>query len=462
MNSTEVLELVDDLIFAKTGKHLEHLQKDVLKGTIEGKAYPDIAKDSGFSESHVKNVGQELWNLLSLVLGEKVKKANFRAVFRKIKSQNFSSAIISGYCHINPTANNINIFSDRERSPTYLENFQESKNQPKLDLAEAPKIFNCYDRSSELTTLENWILKDSSRLITLLGISGIGKTTLTLQLIKQIKTNFNYIIYRSLRFSPTLDVTLAKLLKIFLQEADISQNIETQISQLLNYLNQYRCLIILDDLQMLFCSGKIASQYQTESENYQIFFQLIAEMNHQSCLILNSREKPIEITQLETKNNSVRSLILSNLGLAAKQILQNHKLSDEETWENLINIYQGNPRWIEFTATMIQEFFDSSVAKFLQWEKVILSESLVAELDKIFPRITQNEQTIIIQLAQENKPVTLHQIDKILELSTSDLLNSIQSLKRRLLLDIKQEDKTTYFSLNSVWKQYILWTEEGR
>ena len=151
----------------------------------------------------------------------------------------------------------------------------------------------------------------------------------------------------------------------------------------------------------------------------------------------------------------MRSLILSNLGLAAKQILQNQKLLDEEAWENLINIYQGNPRWIEFTGTMIQELFDNSVAKFLLWEKVIFSESLVAELDKNFQRITQNEKAIIIQLSQANKPVTLHQIDKNLELSTSDLLNAIQSLKRRLLLDIKQEYQTTYFSLNKVWKQYI-------
>ena len=91
----------------------------------------------------------------------------------------------------------------------------------------------------------------------------------------------------------------------------------------------------------------------------------------------------------------------------------------------------------------------------MQWEKVILSESLVVELDKNFQRITQNEKAIIIQLAQADKPVTLHQIDKMLELPTSDLLNAIQSLKRRLLLDIKQEDKTTYFSLNLVWKQYV-------
>ncbi|WP_293150797.1 hypothetical protein [Okeania sp. SIO2C9] len=142
MNSTEVLELVDDLIFAKTGKHLEDLQKDVLKGTIEGKTYSDIAEDSGFSESHVKNVGQELWNLLSLILGEKISKTNFKGICEKIKRQNFSSAIILGNCHTNLTANNISIFPDRERycsatltrTPTYLENSQEIKNQPQLDL----------------------------------------------------------------------------------------------------------------------------------------------------------------------------------------------------------------------------------------------------------------------------------------------------------------------------------------
>ncbi len=87
--------------------------------------------------------------------------------------------------------------------------------------------------------MENWILKDSSRLIALLGISGIGKTTLILELIKQIETNFNYIIYRSLRFSPTLDITLTNLLKNFPNQGDTYQNIKTQISQLLNCSTAY-------------------------------------------------------------------------------------------------------------------------------------------------------------------------------------------------------------------------------
>ncbi|NEO58140.1 MAG: hypothetical protein F6K54_36865 [Okeania sp. SIO3B5] len=100
------------------------------------------------TESHVKNIGQELWNLLSLILGKKVSKTNFKGICEKIKRQNFSSPIILGNCHTNPTANinNINIFPDRKRycsatltrSPTSVENSQESKNQPQLDLAEAP------------------------------------------------------------------------------------------------------------------------------------------------------------------------------------------------------------------------------------------------------------------------------------------------------------------------------------
>ena len=115
----------------------------------------------------------------------------------------------------------------------------------------------------------------------------------------------------------------------------------------------------------------------------------------------------------------------------------------------------GNPLWLEFTATMIQELFSGNVADFLQCETVILSESLVAELNQQFQRLTQQEQTVMIQLAKEDSPITLNQIDKIVQLSTADLLNAMQSLGRRLLLEMIDESKTTYFSLNPVWKQYI-------
>lgn len=85
MNIEEVLKQAEALVFAQTGRKLEHLQKTVLRGTIQGQTYMEIAEESGFSESHVKNVGHELWNILSSALGEKVTKSNFRAIFKLIK-----------------------------------------------------------------------------------------------------------------------------------------------------------------------------------------------------------------------------------------------------------------------------------------------------------------------------------------------------------------------------------------
>lgn len=298
-------------------------------------------------------------------------------------------------------------------------------------------------------------MQDSCRLIALLGISGIGKTTLSLQLIEQIKTHFDYIIYRSLRFSPTLNATLTNLLQIFPHEADIPQNIETQISQLLNYLRQYRCLIILDDVQMLFCSGQLAGQYKSGYEDYQLFFKLIAEVNHNSCLLIDSWEKPREVAKFEAHNNYVRTLVLGSLGLAAKEILKHRNLSDEESWETLINTYQGNPLWLELTASAIQDLFGGSVSEFLQCDAPILDESLQAQLDLRFQRLTQQEIAIIIQLAKESEPVTLPVISKIVELSTADLVNGMRSLGRRLLVEGKEESKTTFFSLNTVIKEYV-------
>ncbi|MDF0553970.1 AAA family ATPase [Kamptonema sp. UHCC 0994] len=452
MDIAAVLKLADELIFAKTGEHLDYLQKAILEGTFQGQTYLKIAEATHSSEGHLRDIGSELWKILSEGFGENITKRNFRAILEKAKFYtNFSSAI--GRDHV--TVNNVNICPKKTRAPSSPQNSQETPTQPHIDLGDAPEIFNFYDRTPQLTTLETWILQDRSRLIALLGISGIGKTTLALRLIEQIKTNFDYVIYRSLRFSPTLNTTLTNLLQIFSDKTDIPQNIETQISQLLDNLRKYRCLIILDDVQMLFSTGQLAGQYKTGYEDYQQFFKLIAEVCHHTCLILISWEKTREIAKLERVNNYVQSLVLGSLGTAAKEILKQQNLSDEDDWETLINTYQGNPLWLELTITIVQDLFGGSVSEFLQCDTAILSESLQAQLDQQFQRLTQSEMAIMMQLAEENEPVALPQIIKTVQLSTSDLLNAMQSLGMRLFLDAEEQGKTTFFSLNPVMKQYV-------
>ncbi len=349
MEITEVLNLADALMFMKTGKHLDHLQKAVLRGTFQGKTYQEIADETYQSEGHVRNTGSELWKLLSEELKQQINKSNFRSIIEKVEFKDFSADNVG---HV--TVNNLNFCTESKLTATGTHPSQKKPTEQHLNLSEAPEILSFYGRENELTTLHNWILEKHSRLIAILGMRGIGKTTLAIQLIEQIKPQFDYIIYRSLRFSPTPETTLTNLLQIF-SPAEIPNNIETQLSQLLDYLRKYRCFIILDDVQMLFTAAQPAGNYKTCLENYQRFFQLIADVSHNSCLLLISSEKPREITNFEKENKPCQALVLGSLGIASKEILKEQNLTDEESWESLIDMYQGNPLWLQQTGILIKE-----------------------------------------------------------------------------------------------------------
>jgi len=453
MELKEVLRFADEKVFAKTGKHLEDLQEAILKEVLQGRKYAaKVAQDRDCSEGYVRVAAAELWKVLSDVLDEEVSKGNVRSILERARIANVSPAIGRDHVTVN---NNVNICQEKARNPNPPPNPQQTPTQPHIDLGDAPEIFTFFDRTSELSTLENWIAQQRTRLIALLGISGIGKTTLSLGLINQIKTQFDYIIYRSLRFSPTLEATLTNLLQIFPQPTETPQNTDTKISQLLNHLRNYRCLIVLDDVQMLFCSGQPPGEYKSECEDYQLFFKLIAEVCHQSCLLLNSSEKPREFVRLEKAYHPVRSFELGSLGIAAKDILKSEKLSDEETWETLIDIYQGNPLWLELTATLIRELFGGRVAEFLQCEMPILDEGLQSQLSQQFQRLTQPELAVVTHFANLAEPVAVTYFFNKIPLSPSEIVNAVRSLRNRFLLDAVEEEKITLFSLNLVLRQYV-------
>jgi hypothetical protein len=90
MNLKEVLKLADEIVFTKTGQHLDDLQEAVLRGTLQGDKYKQIAKDFDYSESSVRNAGSELWRILSEELGEDVSKSNLRSAMERLQVSLFS------------------------------------------------------------------------------------------------------------------------------------------------------------------------------------------------------------------------------------------------------------------------------------------------------------------------------------------------------------------------------------
>lgn len=91
MEIKEVLRFADDLVLAKTGKHLDNLQQAVLLATWQGKRYSEIAKEYHCTERHVANVASKLWQLIKKKLGEKVSKTTLRSAMESYEISKVSN-----------------------------------------------------------------------------------------------------------------------------------------------------------------------------------------------------------------------------------------------------------------------------------------------------------------------------------------------------------------------------------
>ncbi|MCC3592502.1 NB-ARC domain-containing protein [Microcoleus sp. PH2017_28_MFU_U_A] len=460
MDIEEVLQIANHLTFTTTGQQLDSLQKAILRGAWDNQKYREIAQRNHRSEKYIKEVGFKLWKLLSVALEEDVTKLNFRSRWEKWIASNISN---SGNC-VQIGNGNVNVCGEtlqssevpQKQSPSY----NPENTEPIIcqDLGDAPEPNLFYNRTSELSTLENWILT-RTRLITIYGLSGIGKTALTLQLIPQIQHEFDRIIWRSLRNSPPLASLQTDLIQFCRGGAPVpapspEERATTGGLPLLEYLRSHRCLIILDDIQTIFSSGQLAGNYQPGYENYGTFFKQLAESSHNSCLILLSWEKPREIAALEGENRPCKSLQLKGLGPEAQEIFREKGLAEPEKWSELIDLYRGNPLWLNIIATLIQDLFGGSVSEFLSYDTLFLGD-LESLLEQQCDRLTEPEKQVISSLASEAAPVEISKISAHLELSPSALLQAVQSLGRRLLIEKVKQGQKTLFTLQPVLIEYL-------
>ncbi|MEO0986967.1 MAG: response regulator [Cyanobacteria bacterium J06639_14] len=77
------LKFAEDLIHEKTGNYLSDLQRALLFTALTGsrKTYDDIAEEYSYSSKYVKqHIAPKLWQLLSQLLGQKITKANAKAI----------------------------------------------------------------------------------------------------------------------------------------------------------------------------------------------------------------------------------------------------------------------------------------------------------------------------------------------------------------------------------------------
>jgi WD40 repeat protein len=327
--------------------------------------------------------------------------------------------------------------------------------QLRQDWGEAPEVSVFFGRTIELATLEQWLIYERCRLVAIvgmcgigktrlsvkLGMGGVGKTDLSLKLARGIQDKFEYVIWRSLLNAPPVTDILADCIKFLSnqQETNLPDTVECRIARLLHYLRAHRCLLILDNVETILQGGERAGQYRDGYEGYGQLFKQIGEVNHQSCLLLTSREKPQEIAQIEGKNRPVRSLELKGLDeLEGQKIFL--EIGDfsgcDEQWREVIEFYNGNPLALELAAKHIDEVFFGSISEFLRVGKPVFGD-LRELLDWHFERLSEQEKEVMYWLAINREPMFLAELreDIVSPLNQEKLPSTLQSLKRRIPLE---------------------------
>ncbi len=450
MNVTEILQFVDGLVYQHTGKHLDDVQMAVIKGSYEGDTYNEIGEKNHFNKSHVGEVGGDLWKLLSEALGEDIKKTNCRSVLERLYIQSCDNSL--NVYNINGTNN---VYRPQILDNNIQKNHpQKSEHNKKSisayrDLTFAPKVIKFSNRETELQTLYNWIFNQNTPLISVLGLSGIGKSALVRIFIDLNLDRFEVIIWKNIKLTPALNQVITEILTT-VETPDILNSL---VCQLLNLLKSKRCLIIIDDVQHIFTPGQFAGQYQAEYKDYQNLFTTIAETDHQSnIIILISQEKCPEVQSLDDRLYPVKALEL--LGLDDIDFLETTGLNNQDSWLKLIQLYQGNPTYLKDIASLIQDVYGGDAADFLAEHSLVITQKMQAYFNDLFNRLSPIEQQIILEFSKLEQPRSREDLKENLALSSVDFVKGLQSLQYRYIVTKINSDKIL-FKLSPVFREYV-------
>src|SRR5216683_2448906 len=324
---------------------------------------------------------------------------------------------------------------------------------PLLDWGDALDVPSFFGRQGELATLSEWVVQDHCRVVSVLGLGGIGKSALVVHAMRELASHFDVVLFRSLRDAPPPEALLSSCLAVLSPEAQdfLHESLERRLSRLLAELRSLRVLLVLDNLEALLEAGEALGRLRPGYEGYGQLLEQVGHTGHQSCLLLTSREHPAALRALEGRRALVRSLRLSGLEASAcAQLLGEHELvGSPEEYARLAALYAGNPLALSIVAETIADLFGGAISSFLS-AGTILFGSITQLLQEQWERLSALEQTLLWWLAILREPVTLEELQAVLvaPLAPAQILEAVDGLRRRSLIERGQ--RAGSFTLQSV------------
>src|SRR6266516_1199288 len=333
-----------------------------------------------------------------------------------------------------------------------------SRGGPRVDWGDALAVTSFYGREWELDLLSEWVVQERCRVVSVLGQGGIGKSALATKVMHRVAEDFEVVIWRSLRDVPTCEALLDSCLQVLAPQAlsDFSASPERRQDLLLECLRSRRVLLVHDNLESFLEEGEDSGHIRPGYEGFIRVLRRIAETEHQSCLLLTSREKPSDLVPLEGSRAPVRALRLARLDAGAcLQLLAEKGVAGRVAEQlQLIEAYAGNPLALKIVARTIVELFAGQIVPFLEEGEMVFG-GVRALLDEQYARLSVVEQSVLLWLAILRAPVNLQELLAVLgaPLPRSQMLEAVDSLRRRSLIERGQRQGS--FTLQSVVMEYV-------
>ena len=273
MDFLPILAFVEKIVYTATGKYLNLIQKQIILGTMMDKSYFTIAEEIGYSDGYIKDEGSKLWKLMSDNLNENITKSNAKSRLKSWEFHEGSHQLYLDHSHHSNSLQNsilVNNYNDVNIAIYQDQNPSASSSNP-CDLSQMPALKFCFGRENDVNLLAEAILNQQYNLIEITGVKGIGKTTLTVQLVEKIKDNFDCVIWRNLSFYNSWRELKLALFQLFNDNKVFEDEPENLNYKLLSYLQKHKCLLILDQGETLFQEGQISGIYRSGYEDCEQF-----------------------------------------------------------------------------------------------------------------------------------------------------------------------------------------------
>jgi DNA-binding SARP family transcriptional activator/predicted ATPase/Tfp pilus assembly protein PilF len=209
-------------------------------------------------------------------------------------------------------------------------------------------------RKAELEQLNQLLTTDAIRLISIVGMGGMGKTRLALAASRQQIGNFYdgifFVSFAQIDSPDNIPNAIADAIGFQFYSSEASQQ------QLANYLRQKQMLLLLDNFEHLISGSGVVAEILTAAPHIKIMVTTRQQLRLQGETRLNLSGFDVEAWE---NSDQARTASVGQLFLQSAQRVQSEFTLDDDNFQDVLTIchlMQGLPLGVELAAAWVDVF----------------------------------------------------------------------------------------------------------